>query len=1024
MKKFFGFQNKPNKPYSDATPALSIATSSTSNPNGATSGPSAQSKKSTERERTSPTISTRPTARNEFDVWRKMDVIPTEDALLIRPKYIEHEYTAKPSSIKTHERYLKIAWGHSKPIQVEEVQGAAPIPRTNSSNDADSNVNSELDGSYLEIFGIVGFMNLLSGSYILVVTSISHIGTLCSDSRPIYGIKGIAYIPLDFLKASTLIKRLVARSISAQKPPPPLQSPNNLAYGGGDLNAPASATKSPGSLHVKWAPLHVPNVTPDADSVLTSSPASSGISTPTSSLNGGVAIAPLAKTLAERLSFWKSKQTSREQEAELIASRAASGDHETLGDLMDEIDKGDPTKVESTRAIEDIVTAAAPEPLTVQARHDRLEEKVLRETVRQFTKGGMYFSYSFDLSSSLQRKQQRIERLKKREDILSDLNALDDWSTLESCEVAQPWKEPLSNVPLWRRVDRRFWWNEHLVQPLIEAELHSYVLPILQGYFQSAQFHIPVGEDVLTPTPQQPGQTSEPTATSSPSVKVEYIIISRRSRERAGLRYQRRGIDDKSHVANFVETEAIMRVITCVNLAEQHGKEGALTDAFRNYMDELNLPDAKYVINSNESALALTNPKDIKSIMWDFHAECRGMRYENISKLISQMERTFEKQGFFWISGSTVMSQQKGVFRVNCIDCLDRTNVVESAFARNVLTSQLEAVALLNESGGGRSEADNVFNDVWANNGDAISRAYAGTSALKGDFTRTGKRDLLGMVNDGYNSLARVYTSTFSDWFSQSVIDFMLGYRGIGVFTEFLQTLSSADPGDIIRLSKVREAAIEHAASMVILDEERLMAGWTLLSPENMNSKLADKFEEKILLLTTKAIYVVRYDYTLEKVKMSTRVPLGDIVGLQKGAYILSTLNSQTRDPAMNYGLVISFLAARQDTRVTSYSLRNRYNPSSTERTDARSTIGNSFGETLSQILSDTHSNNEVASVAFKSLPVDSARVYTVIGGAETHKPPTTPREAINEIVDLVKKACSDFGIVDEGFVAEGDIVR
>ncbi|KAG8818172.1 hypothetical protein FRC18_000225, partial [Serendipita sp. 400] len=51
----------------------------------------------------------------------------------------------------------------------------------------------------------------------------------------------------------------------------------------------------------------------------------------------------------------------------------------------------------------------------------------------------------------------------------------------------------------------------------------------------------------------------------------------------------------------------------------------------------------------------------------------------------------------------------------------------------------------------------------------------------------------------------------------------MLGYRGISVFTEFLQTLSSADPGDIVRLSKVREAAIEHATSMVILADERLM---------------------------------------------------------------------------------------------------------------------------------------------------------------------------------------------------------
>ncbi len=41
---------------------------------------------------------------------------------------------------------------------------------------------------------------------------------------------------------------------------------------------------------------------------------------------------------------------------------------------------------------------------------------------------------------------------------------------------------------------------------------------------------------------------------------VDYIIMSRRSRDRAGLRYQRRGIDDTAHVANFVETETITRV--------------------------------------------------------------------------------------------------------------------------------------------------------------------------------------------------------------------------------------------------------------------------------------------------------------------------------------------------------------------------------------------------------------------------------------------------------------------------------
>lgn len=52
---------------------------------------------------------------------------------------------------------------------------------------------------------------------------------------------------------------------------------------------------------------------------------------------------------------------------------------------------------------------------------------------------------------------------------------------------------------------------------------------------------------------------ASPTTTSDDDdVTVEYTIISRRARQRAGLRYQRRGIDEDANVANFVETETIM----------------------------------------------------------------------------------------------------------------------------------------------------------------------------------------------------------------------------------------------------------------------------------------------------------------------------------------------------------------------------------------------------------------------------------------------------------------------------------
>lgn len=51
---------------------------------------------------------------------------------------------------------------------------------------------------------------------------------------------------------------------------------------------------------------------------------------------------------------------------------------------------------------------------------------------------------------------------------------------------------------------------------------------------------------------------------------------------------------------------------------------------------------------------------------------------------------------------------------------------------------------------------------AWANNGDTISLCYAHTSALKGDFVRTGKRDISGMLHDGVSSLSRMFYGAVS----------------------------------------------------------------------------------------------------------------------------------------------------------------------------------------------------------------------------------------------------------------------
>lgn len=46
-------------------------------------------------------------------------------------------------------------------------------------------------------------------------------------------------------------------------------------------------------------------------------------------------------------------------------------------------------------------------------------------------------------------------------------------------------------------------------------------------------------------------------------------------------------------------------------------------------------------------------------------------------------------------SEGKIVTQQEGTFRSNCMDCLDRTNVIQSLLARRSLQAQLQVNVLL-----------------------------------------------------------------------------------------------------------------------------------------------------------------------------------------------------------------------------------------------------------------------------------------------------------------------------------------
>lgn len=141
----------------------------------------------------------------------------------------------------------------------------------------------------------------------------------------------------------------------------------------------------------------------------------------------------------------------------------------------------------------------------------------------------------------------------------------------------------------------------------------------------------------------------------------------------------------------------------------------------------------------------------------------------------------------------------------------------------------------------------------------------------------------------------------------------------------------------------------------------------------------------------------------------------------------------------------MTWLTSKQTTRVTSYSLRNTLEMPSTLPWSSRgrtSTINPNFLLTRSftrrgpsaSILSSVAlpPSAEQTFAAFKVLPIDPARMRTSSTGgdllyseaADELSGASSCQEAADLIVDSIRRACEDVGVVGGGFVTNEDVVR
>lgn len=124
----------------------------------------------------------------------------------------------------------------------------------------------------------------------------------------------------------------------------------------------------------------------DHQNYTTHSPSpSSGRSSPSSELSQ---TGPVERTIASRLGFWD-RFSKRGRPGDLSDSYPVDDPDSSLDTIMAD------GRQEPAEVLGDIIATTAPAPTTQEETHTQLEDKVVRQTIREFSKGGMYFAYSF-----------------------------------------------------------------------------------------------------------------------------------------------------------------------------------------------------------------------------------------------------------------------------------------------------------------------------------------------------------------------------------------------------------------------------------------------------------------------------------------------------------------------------------------------------------------------------------------------------------------------------------------------------
>ncbi|WFD04735.1 phosphatidylinositol-3,5-bisphosphate 5-phosphatase [Malassezia vespertilionis] len=225
-------------------------------------------------------------------------------------------------------------------------------------------------------------------------------------------------------------------------------------------------------------------------------------------------------------------------------------------------------------------------------------------------------------------------------------------------------------------------------------------------------------------------------------------------------------------------------VLNLVKSKERQPRESKLLQTYTECVQQLN----QFLPGSDD----LKRSRKIRYIAWDMSRASKSQDQDVIETLETIAKNTIAATGYFHSgplpqrlqgqsSPGTNILLQHGITRVNCVDCLDRTNAAQFVIGKEALAQQLHALGLLEHSSlSFDSEMTRMLTEMYHDLGDTIALQYGGSAlAHKTDTYRKINR-WTSHSRDMVEGLRRYYANSFADADKQAAIDLFLGQEQYG----------------------------------------------------------------------------------------------------------------------------------------------------------------------------------------------------------------------------------------------------